>query len=487
MTSLAAARALIAAARSAYSLDTYAAATLTECLERLDQPLRVALAGSLKAGKSTLLNSLVGQDIAPTDATECTKVVTWYRSGASPSVTAWYDRDRSVHVPVQRRGGRLTFDLGDLTASRVDRLDVEWPARTLTQTTIIDTPGTSSLSHDVSARTLSMLTPENASSGADAVVYLLRTLNATDVSFLGQIGAHVGGETGPLGVIGVVSRADEVGSGRMDAMMSAKEVAARFASELEATGLCQAVVPVAGLLALAAETLRQNEFAAFSALAQVPDADLQLAMLSADRFSRPGLLPVDSDLRASIVDRFGLFGIRMAITLIKLGVHDSPTLAAELVERSGLTELRSVIDVQFGQRADQLKLHSALLTLQRTLESRPIAVSAVYLSEAGRMMADVHGFHELRLLGRMRSTAPKLPELDIAALHRLIGGLGIDPSTRLGLEPDSGSAERHESAFAAVQKWRRLSEHPLLDQFTAHACSIAARSAEGVIAASPPA
>ena len=480
MTALAEARALISAAREAYSIDHQAAATLTECLERLDQPLRVALAGSLKAGKSTLLNALVGQDIAPTDATECTKVVTWYRCGSTPSVTAWYDGDRYAHVPVQRRGGRLTFDLGELTAAHVDRLDVEWPARTLTQTTIIATPGTSSLSRDVSARTLSMLTPENASSGADAVVYLLRTLNATDVSFLGQISSHVGGEAGPLGVIGVVSRADEVGAGRMDAMMSAKEVAARFAAELEATGLCQAVVPVAGLLALGAETLRQSEFAAFEMLAQVPDADLQLAMLSADRFSRPGLLPIDPELRASIVDRFGLFGIRMAVTLIKLGVHDSPTLAAELVERSGLSELRSVIDVQFGQRADQLKLHSALVTLQRTLEWRPISESAALRAEAGRMMADVHGFQELRLLGRMRSTAPKLPEPQLAELHRLIGGYGIDPSTRLGLDPDSAPAQRHTAALDAVQKWRRMSEHPLLDQFTARACEVAARSAEGV-------
>ena len=159
MTALAEARALISAAREAYSIDYQAAATLTECLERLDQPLRVALAGSLKAGKSTLLNALVGQDIAPTDATECTKVVTWYRSGSTPSVTAWYDGDRSAHVPVQRRGGRLTFDLGELTAAHVDRLDVEWPARTLTQTTIIDTPGTSSLSPDVSERSLRLLVP----------------------------------------------------------------------------------------------------------------------------------------------------------------------------------------------------------------------------------------------------------------------------------------------------------------------------------------
>ena len=39
---------------------------------RLNQPIRIALAGTLKAGKSTLVNALVGEDIAPTDATEAT-------------------------------------------------------------------------------------------------------------------------------------------------------------------------------------------------------------------------------------------------------------------------------------------------------------------------------------------------------------------------------------------------------------------------------
>ena len=141
-----------------------------------------------------------------------------------------------------RRNGHLTFDFGDLTAERVDRLDVEWPARALRSMTIIDTPGTASLSRDVSALTVDMLTPEDGESGADAVVYLLRTLTSTDTAFLSRIGESIGGESGPLGVVGVVSRADEVGAGRVDAMMSAKQVAARFATELERTGLCQAAV-----------------------------------------------------------------------------------------------------------------------------------------------------------------------------------------------------------------------------------------------------
>ncbi|MDN5750703.1 MAG: dynamin family protein, partial [Pseudonocardia sp.] len=40
-------------------------------LARLDEPLRVAIAGKVKAGKSTLLNALVGEQVAPTDAGEC--------------------------------------------------------------------------------------------------------------------------------------------------------------------------------------------------------------------------------------------------------------------------------------------------------------------------------------------------------------------------------------------------------------------------------
>ena len=53
---------------------------LRQQLGRLDEPLRVAIAGKVKAGKSTLLNALVGEQVAPTDAGECTRVVTWYRA-----------------------------------------------------------------------------------------------------------------------------------------------------------------------------------------------------------------------------------------------------------------------------------------------------------------------------------------------------------------------------------------------------------------------
>ncbi len=494
---------LVAAARQAFPREPRPRALLADCARRLDQPLRVALAGSLKAGKSTLLNSLVGQDIAPTDATECTRVVTWYRNGSTPSVTAYAPDGSTANVVVRRGSGThgLTFDLERLNWNapgprEVDHLEVEWPAAALANTTIIDTPGTSSLSREVSLRTARLLTPGDADGmaavsipGADAVVYLLRRLDDADVRFLEQVGAGTAGAqgiSGPLGVIGVVSRADEIGAGRIDALHSARDVAARFAGELERTGLCQAVIPVAGLLAFAAATLRQQEFTAFEALARVPVDELSAALLSADRFARPDIpLPVPPELRAQLAARFGLFGIRMAVTLIRLGVRDSASLAAELTNRSGVDELRSVLDVQFGQRADQLKAHSALTALARVLTAYPGTPADQLLPRVRTLLADVHGFAELRLLGRLRTDELALPAPDLAELHRLIGGSGVAPHLRLGLPFGTDPAMQRAEAMAAVRKWRARARHPLADQFTTTACLTAARSAEGTLSLLP--
>lgn len=69
-------RAILGGATRAYREEPYyrdhpdALVELDRIAARLSQPIRIALAGTLKAGKSTLVNALVGETIAPTDATE---------------------------------------------------------------------------------------------------------------------------------------------------------------------------------------------------------------------------------------------------------------------------------------------------------------------------------------------------------------------------------------------------------------------------------
>ena len=74
-------------AAAAQATGPRAHAELQELSARLTGPLRLAIAGKIKAGKSTLLNALVGEELAPTDAGECTRIVTWYQRGEQPRVT----------------------------------------------------------------------------------------------------------------------------------------------------------------------------------------------------------------------------------------------------------------------------------------------------------------------------------------------------------------------------------------------------------------
>jgi hypothetical protein len=386
-------------------------------------------------------------------------------------------------VPINHSGG-LTFDFRMLNPADVADLDVEWPAEELVETTIIDTPGTSSLTREASERTQRLLVPPDGVPRVDAVVFLLRTLNAADIALLKQIGQLVGGSAGALGIIGVASRADEIGAGRIDAMLSAADVAQRFTKEMNETGICQAVVPVSGLLALTARTLRQSEFIALQKLASADKTELGKAMLSVDRFVRvDSPLPIDAATRAQLLDRLGMFGLRISLAVLAAGVTDAVGLADELLERSGLVALRDVIDQHFAQRSDMLKAHTALVSLRRFVEAFPIVATPYVIADIDPLLADTHAFEELRLLSQLSSRPTMLNEDELASLRRIIGGSGTRPASRLGLNPENADPqEGPRAAFAAAQRWRRRAEHPLNDPFTTKACRAAVRSAEAMVA-----
>ena len=108
---------------------------------RLNGPLRVAIAGRAKAGKSTHLNALIGERLAPTDAGECTRLVTWYQRGMGYRVRARLHNKEVRELPVVRPNGVLDISLGTLRFEEVDRLEVDWPTTRLSTMTWIDTPG----------------------------------------------------------------------------------------------------------------------------------------------------------------------------------------------------------------------------------------------------------------------------------------------------------------------------------------------------------
>src|SRR5918992_3004638 len=447
-------RGVLRRAVDAYRDQPETAGWLRNQLDRLDEPLRVAIAGKVKAGKSTLLNALVGEQIAPTDAGECTRVVTWYVDTQFPRVKMYPRGSDPRQLTISRRSGALSFDLQGTPVEQVDKLEVEWPSQSLRTQTLIDTPGIASLSADTSARAGAFLAPEDAPTQADAVIYLMRHLHATDVRFLESFFDQGVAKATPVNTIGVLSRADEIGVGRLNALTSARKIARRYRSDEKIRGLCQTVVAVAGLLAQTGRTMRQGEFTALTALAAMPRSDIEAMLLSADRFSRTELdardAP-DSQTRAQLMERFGMFGVRLATTLIRQGMTDPTTIWNELVKRSGLDELRSVLSTQFSERRDLLKARSALLAIDLVLtREEPRAATAHLAGEVERILAGAHEFAELRLLSALRAGAIKLPKEVLQEAERLLGGDGGAAPARLGLEPDAGGQEIWDAALDAA-------------------------------------
>ena len=283
-----------------------------------------------------------------------------------------------------------------------------------------------------------------------------------------------------MGAIAVLSRADEMGSGRLNSMAIVNKAVDRLREDPTLEAACETIVPVAGLLALAGQTLRQSEFAQLAEIAKLPEADLAKVMVSADRFISADIDGIPAPpVRDQLMRRLGLFGVRLAVAMIRIGTEDATTLSQELVKHSGLEELRRVIDVHFRRRHPQLKAHAILLGLHQVLTDHPNPDAAGLLEAIEEQLSDTHAFREMKLLGRINSSRLTLTMDDRRELERLLGGSGVSPQERLGAGP---ADDLLPLAAEALRKWRGMAANPLLDPDTAEACRLAARSCEGIVA-----
>ncbi|MEX2552242.1 MAG: dynamin family protein [Actinomycetota bacterium] len=476
-------RALVASATEIYR-GTPGEARLATVEDRLDEPLRVAIAGKVKAGKSTLLNALVGEELAPTSAQECTKVVTWYHDGNTYRVTLHPHRGPPRQVPFSRDGGAIEIELGATAAADIEKLDVEWPSASLRSMTLIDTPGIASLSTDISARTHAFLSPgEDEVTPADAVLYLMRHLHTTDIRLLETFHDEAVSRATPVNAIGILSRADEVAVGRLDAMESAAKISARYRGDPKVRRLCQTVLPLAGLLAQSGTTLREAEYRALASLAREAPANIEALLISADRFvGGSEVAGLTSEERGHLMDRFGLFGVRLAIDLIRRAVVGTAgQLAGELVKRSGLIELRQTLSSQFAARRDVLKARSALMALDGVLHDLPLQGTSQLAAEAERVTSGAHELSELSLLNAVRSGGVRLKPDEAEALERLLGAWGTSPAARLDLSSEADPGAIRIAIQGALARWQRRAENPLSSRTTAEAARVAVRTCEGLM------
>jgi hypothetical protein len=446
---------LLAAARELYRDDPVAAGWLREETDRFEGPLRVAVAGPPRSGKSTLVNAIVGAEVAGT--------ATWYRYGPTPRAIGYRADAPGRELPIRRtdNGLRVVVPVDDL-----DEVTVDWPNPLLRHAVLLDPP--IAATSDMVAR---------ARAEADAILYATPTLADPDLRALWP--APDAAPFPPVETIVVLSRADEVGGGRIDALSAARLTARRRDRETAVRGVCQAVVAVSGLIGYAGQALRDAEFDALATLAVRPQPEL---LLSVDRFIAPGFpVPVDQRTRAGLLDRFGLVGVRLATTLIRTGAGSRAVLAEQLVERSGLAALRAAVDELLLDRAPLLKARSALLALASVVRTRPHPDAIRLTIAIERATASAHELRELGLLGALRSDRTSLPPDLAREARRLAGGDGPDLPTRLGVGDGLDDAAAWEMVEKALARWRDESENPAVGPDHRRAAAIVVRTCEGLL------
>jgi hypothetical protein len=287
----------------------------------------------------------------------------------------------------------------------------------------------------------------------------------------------------PMNAVGVLARADEIGSCRLSALDDAHRVARRYQQDPRLRRVCPVVVPVSGLLGMAGETLREEEFRALALLAAGPPAEVTTLLTTADRFARrPGTVPVSEVERSHLLDRLGLFGVRLAVELFRDGtVGDATQLRGELVRRSGLAALRTVLLAQFTGRSLILKARSALATVTAILDAGGCARSDELRARVEEITTGAHAFVEVQVLIRIRSGALRFDDDRLLELERLLGGLGHDPATRLGLPAGAEPDDVRAAARDALPGWQWVAGHPLYDREVTDAAQAAVRTLEGLI------
>ena len=454
-------------------------------VDRLSGPLQVAIAGRVKAGKSTLLNALVGERLAPTDAGECTKIVSRYRRGPGYEVVARMRDGRSETLTFARSNGSLDIKLGALNERDVETIEVAWPSSALESITLIDTPGLASINDENSRRTRDFLEADpDRPSDADAVIYLLRHAHRADLAFLDAFMDRSVTGASPVNAVAVLSRADEIGAGRDDAMESSTRIAQRYEVDPQLSTLCAAVVPLAGLLAETGLTLREDEVAALRMLAATDPAILQIMLLSADQFCELTSSELTVESRRELLARFGMFGIRFAVEEVRSGrATTATTLGPSLVQRSGLTGLRDVISRHFAPRARVLQARSGLTALRsiaRALKDTDPTAATDLERRLEQIESTTVEFAQVRAAHLVGSGAVAFADGERSELSRLLSGQA--PALLLGLDASAPSAAVRAAALAGIGRWRDLATDPLADPTMVEVCDIAARTLEHIYA-----
>jgi Dynamin family len=483
--------------------------------EQLSQPMRVAVVGRIKAGKSTAMNALLGEALVATGTVEATFNINWLKYGSKPALIIHYkDSNHPPEPKSPQQLAALTLRSEDPETLNfllsIKYIEVFHPNSILQSLDLIDTPGLASSYEADSENTQEFLKlhgeelareTETQVSDADAILYLFShsSLSESDQKIMELFQGPSIGRATPLNAIGVLTQADSYWPAREDPLSAAQDITQRlFTDHPRLHSLFYKIQPIAGLLALGAQTLTERDFSILLRLTTLPEQgsdSLETLMRSAKRFcekefsERPDI--PSSDERSEVFKRLDLYGIHLACNYIRSGIDNQEQLSKLLLQHSGVSELRNLILSHFGDRAYLIKFNRYLQLIKRAISQQKQKYSDDELKKIineieewlEKLECDELFFYELRELQVLRSlyeqTKLDFNEDEILQLLSVLGERGKSCGERLGLRKDASILEMQKQVQTSLEYWRYRSSDQLGGTpETVRAASVLAQSYE---------
>lgn len=474
---------------------------LQRCHRRLHQPMRVAIVGVIKAGKSTLMNALLQEKIVATGAVEATFNVNWLKYSESPSLKVYFKDNRSPETKSFSELKALTLrpqEHQDYLLS-IKYIEVGYPNEILRTFNIIDTPGLKSFYEEDSKNTqnflklygeeLSEVTQQEAAN-ADAVLYLFsQGLGKGDAETVQRFQGPLAGNATPINAIGVLTKVDIYATDPSVShpIAAGQRIASRLSQNPQVSRLFYTIYPICGLLAEGVQTLTDKHFATLSQLAKLPEKRFARLSRYVPKFLapyEPEDIPVSQEQRDELNQQLGLYGIIQAYHLLNSGVENREQLIAELIKKTGIPELRQLILSHFGHRAFLIKLGKVLQDIsvnyfQQRLhlkgESREILEAVT--SKFDALQAKEHAFQELEVLRSYYDRKLDFDDQEQKQLLEVTGEYGTSCGERLGLGERATVEEMLSVAEERMHYWnQRANDFLGSDRATIAAAKVIERS-----------
>lgn len=480
---------------------------LSQSHQRLQEPMRVAIVGLIKAGKSTLMNALLGESVVATGAVEATFNVNWLKYGEKSRLRVHFKNDQSP--PEEKTFEQLT----ELTLRpekyqeyflSIKYIEVFYRNDILLVLNIIDTPGLNSTYETDSENTkqflqmhgekLTEITRQQASN-ADAIIYLFsHSLGQLDADLVNQLQGNLIGNTTPINAIAVLTKVDFYASDPniTDPLATGYSISAELAENPQIRRLFYTIRPVCGLLALGAKTLTDEHWQTLTALAQLPPEQFLRLNRNANRFIKPSEdIPIPPIQRQKLLEQLGQYGISLAYNYLPQGVSTQEELREKLLKHTGIEELTHLILSHFGNRSLLIKLGTVLQQ-----------ISAMYFLEKGRLKGEAleileevsskfdalrskeHAFQELDVLRNYYDGKLNFNPEEREKLLQVTGEYGISCGERLGMEYGQRATidEMIPVAYQRINYWHhRANDQMMGDRSTITAATVLTRSYERIL------